>query len=109
MQRDDLREFEHRVVAVVDPAIDALMSGPLRRPSARVDARANGRDFHSGLFEYPSGSSENPLSEQAIHTKFRTAAAPVIGQGRADEVLARLNRIEDERNVRSLLEICRSA
>jgi len=106
LARDDLRAFAERVEAAVDPAIDALMRGPLRRPASRVDVQARGRTFGSDLFEYPSGSAENPTSEQAVHAKFMANATPLAGAKEAEDLLARMNAIEHEPSMRSLLARC---
>jgi 2-methylcitrate dehydratase PrpD len=109
MTRNDLRRLQRRVVAVVDPEIDALMTGPLRRPSARADVCANGRNFASRLFEYPSGSAESPISEAAVHTKFVSNVAPVFGQQVAAQLLARFTALEVETRMQPLLRLCRIA
>jgi 2-methylcitrate dehydratase PrpD len=107
MARDDLRVFERRVEAAVDPAIDAMMRGPLRRPAARVEVLACGGTLDSGLFEYPSGSAENPIAEVDVHAKFIANAGPVVGVKEAQDLLLRLTTMEGERSMRSLLAQCR--
>jgi 2-methylcitrate dehydratase PrpD len=96
LRRDDIAAFGRRVVAEIDPEIDALMSGPLRRPAARVTLRARGADFASRLIEFPSGSAESPIADASVEAKFTTNAAPAIGPAKAEELFTRLMRIEVE-------------
>jgi 2-methylcitrate dehydratase PrpD len=105
MQRSDLRGFERRVHACVDPEIDQLMAGPLRRPSGKVTIRAASRDYISELFEYPSGSAERPVGPERIAAKFMSNAASVIGTDRAAECAALCETIETQPNARALIEL----
>jgi 2-methylcitrate dehydratase PrpD len=105
MQRSDLREFERRVHAWVDPEIEQLMAGPLRRPSGRVTVRVASREYQSGLFEYPSGSAERPVGPERIVAKFMNNAASVIGMDRADGCAALCEAIEVQPNARTLIDL----
>ena len=97
--------FARCVVATVDPDIDALMTGRLRRPAGRVTVQARGAVHASRLIEIPSGSAESPIDDASVHAKFIANAAPVIGPARAEECLARLMRIESEPDARAVLEL----
>jgi 2-methylcitrate dehydratase PrpD len=57
--------------------------------------------------KHPPGTKENPLSAEADAAKARDLMAPVIGAGRADAVLSRVNRIEEVRDVRDLVRLMR--
>jgi 2-methylcitrate dehydratase PrpD len=105
MQRSDLRGFERRVHACVDPEIDQLMAGPLRRPSGRVTVRVAGRDYSSELFAYPSGSAERPVGPERIVDKFMNNAASVIGMDRAARCAALCTAIEVQPNARTLMDL----
>jgi 2-methylcitrate dehydratase PrpD len=105
LRRDDVLAFARRVVATVDLEIDALMTGPLRRPAASVTLLARGAVLASRLIEFPSGSAESPIDDASVHAKFIANAAPVIGAARAEECLARLMRIESEPDARAVLEL----
>jgi 2-methylcitrate dehydratase PrpD len=96
LRRDDVLSFARRVVATVDRQIDALMTGPLRRPAARVTLQARGAAHASRLIELPSGSAESPIDDASVQAKFIANAAPVIGPALAEECLARLMQIESE-------------
>src|SRR5262249_41064785 len=48
------------------------------------------------------GHPSAPLSPEQLARKFSAFAAPVLGEERAADLLARLARLEDERNVRDL-------
>jgi 2-methylcitrate dehydratase PrpD len=94
--REDVRAFARRVVVMVDPEIDALMTGPLRRPAGRVALQARGAAHVSRLIEFPSGSAESPIEDSSVYIKFVGNVEPMIGWKRAKELLARLIQLESE-------------
>jgi hypothetical protein len=51
---------------------------------------------------FPPGTKENPLSTEAVAAKARDLMAPVLGLGRADELIDRLNTLERLDDVRLL-------
>jgi 2-methylcitrate dehydratase PrpD len=108
LRHADVLSFACRVVATVDPEVDALMTGPMRRPAAHVTLRARGADFASRLIEFPSGSAESPIGEASVHAKFIGNAAPVIGPARAEQCLMRLMRIDSEPDVGAVFELGRT-
>jgi 2-methylcitrate dehydratase PrpD len=105
LRRADVLEFARRVVAMVDPEIDTLMTGPLRRPAGRVAVRARDAVHESRLVEIPSGSAESPIDDSSVQAKFIANVAPVIGAARAEAFRARLMRIESEPDARAVLEL----
>jgi 2-methylcitrate dehydratase PrpD len=104
LRRDDIAAFGRRVIARIDPQIDAMMAGPLRRPAGRVTLRARGADFSSRLIEIPSGSAESPIGDKRVYAKFIANAAPVIGTAKAEECRARLMQIEGEPDASAVFE-----
>lgn len=104
MRRNDLNDFAKHVVAVVDPTIDSMMTGPQRRPAARVDVCCAGRVYRSEVFEYPSGSADNPIPATIVYAKFIANTAPFLGKTAADALLLKLQSIEEAPNSRFLLE-----
>jgi 2-methylcitrate dehydratase PrpD len=108
LRRADVAAFGRRVVAEIDPDVDALMTGPLRRPAGRITLRARGTDFVSRLIEIPSGSAESPIGDASVEAKFIANAAPVIGPALAEEFRARLMRIESEPDAGAVLELGRT-
>jgi 2-methylcitrate dehydratase PrpD len=97
-----LRAFASRVRAVIDPEIDALMTGT-RRPAGQVTVTAAGRSVTSARIEYPLGCAERTLPAHAIEAKFLANAGPVLGQQAAQALLQRLLRLEDEPDVSALI------
>ncbi len=57
--------------------------------------------------KHPPGTKENPLSAEAVAAKARDLMAPVIGAGRADAVISRVNKIEEVRDARDLVRLMR--
>lgn len=108
MARRDLRDVALRVQAVVDPAIDATMRGPLRRPSARVTVQARGHRFDSGMFEYPAGSKESPIGDAVVQAKFLANVAGATNRPAAETLLSRFNGMENEPSMRAALGACRA-
>ncbi|SHI69056.1 2-methylcitrate dehydratase PrpD [Roseomonas rosea] len=103
MARPDLAAFARRVVAEVDPAIDAMMSGPLRRPAGRVSVEARGRVFASPLIAFPLGTRERPIGAEAVRRKFMENAAPVLGPGAAEALAEQLLGLERQADLARLL------
>ncbi|WP_329391921.1 MmgE/PrpD family protein [Streptomyces sp. NBC_01716] len=52
--------------------------------------------------DFAKGNTRNPLSEDEVHQKFLTLAAPRLGSERADRLLNGLMRIEDIENLSDL-------
>jgi 2-methylcitrate dehydratase PrpD len=105
MQRLDLLRFAGGVRAEVDPTIDAMMRGPLRRPTGRVDIVAGGKRFNSPMVHYALGSRERPLPEDRVLAKFTGNATPVIGAAKAAEIIERIMRIEREADMACVLAL----
>jgi len=105
LARQDLRNFGTRVTATIDPEVDAMMSGPSRRPAGRVTVRARGASFESPLLSYPRGTIENPMSDADVEAKFLANATPVVGAGVAVLLMERVMTIEAQGNVADLLRL----
>jgi 2-methylcitrate dehydratase PrpD len=65
---------------------------------------ADGATF-SERCEHPLGSHENRLSRAQIEQKFRTYAKGVLSAGDAAEVIGAVDRLEDLRSARTLMEL----
>jgi 2-methylcitrate dehydratase PrpD len=100
--REDVKSFADRVHAVVDPEVDAMMSGPARRPAGRVTIVARNTRFDSPLILYPRGSRERPMSLADVEAKFRLNAAPTLGEDRANRLLDEVMRLEASPDVASV-------
>ena len=56
---------------------------------------------------YPDGHLTHPIPDQGIHDKYMKSALPVLGQEKAEELYRRLMALEEERDIRALLVLCR--
>ena len=56
---------------------------------------------------YPDGHLTHPIPDQGIHDKYMKSALPVLGQEKAEELYRRLMALEEERDIRALLALCR--
>jgi 2-methylcitrate dehydratase PrpD len=79
-----------RISVCVDPALEAAF--PAKR-QARVAIRANGKR-EEWLQPTRVGDPDAPLSDRMLEEKYFELVAPVLGEARAREVLARLWKLE---------------
>jgi 2-methylcitrate dehydratase PrpD len=56
----------------------------------------------SHFTKFPPGTKENPLSTDAVNAKVRDLVAPILGAERTEQIIQRVNAIEEVRNVREL-------
>ena len=97
------------VKAKVQLVGDRALVDPAAPRSGAVEATlADGRMVRH-FTRHPPGTKENPLSAEAVAAKARDLMAPVIGAGRADAVISRVNKIEDVRDARDLVRLMRRA
>jgi 2-methylcitrate dehydratase PrpD len=90
------RDLMRRVDVALDPALDATFPG---QRAARVAIVA--RDGRSAEHLQPTrkGDPDAPLTDRELEAKYLELAAPVVGDARARELLARLWRLEREAQV----------
>ncbi len=86
------REVMKKISVSVDPELDAAFPG---QRAARVAIQARGRREEL-LQPTRKGDPDMPLSDEEVGEKFIELAAPVIGQARAAQQLARLWGLEKE-------------
>ncbi|MGH8732464.1 MAG: MmgE/PrpD family protein, partial [Burkholderiales bacterium] len=84
------RRLMDRISLKVDPELEAAF--PAQR-AARVAIRARGKR-EEWLQPTRIGDPEAPLSDRALEEKYFELVAPVLGEARAREVLARLWKLE---------------
>ncbi len=106
LERPDLRAFARRVRAEIDPELDALMSGPSRRPAGRVEVVVAGARHVSPPITFPLGGAERPLAPADVLAKFRANAGPVVGQTAAERLATRLLHLRAEPDVAALVRTC---
>jgi hypothetical protein len=59
----------------------------------------------SHFTRHAPGTRENPLDASRVDEKVRDLIAPVLGARRADDVIDRVNSLEDVRDVRELVAL----
>ena len=82
-----------RIDVAVDPALDASFPGQ-RAARVAIEACDGRRAEH--LQPTRKGDPDDPLSDAELDSKYLELAVPVIGEGRAKALLARLWRLERE-------------
>jgi 2-methylcitrate dehydratase PrpD len=93
------RDLMRRVDVAIDPALDATFPGQ-RAARVAIIARDGRRDEH--LQPTRKGDPEMPLSDAELEAKYLELVSPVLGDERARQLLARLWRLEQERQLDSL-------
>ncbi len=84
------RALMHRISVSLDPQLDAAFP---RQRAARVAIRARGRR-EEHLQPTRVGDPDAPLSDAQLEQKYLELSAPLLGEARARELLARLWRLE---------------
>jgi len=56
----------------------------------------------SHFTKFPPGTKENPLSTDGVNAKVRDLMSPVLGADRAEQLIERVDALEEVRNVREL-------
>ncbi|MCS0497776.1 MmgE/PrpD family protein [Ancylobacter sp. MQZ15Z-1] len=98
-----LREVADKVEVCVDPAMDRLMNGRMRRPSAAVEVvTTDGRRFASEVVA-PLGGERRPVDDGVVLDK---AARNLGGRGDAAGLIAAILAIENCDDVAGLFDEC---
>lgn len=71
----------------------------------RVEVRTVDGSAHTETVLHSKGTRENPMSRADITGKFRSLAAPVLGEDRAAELLAAVLGLDEAPNVLGLLDL----
>ncbi len=98
MEDPQVRAVKARVQLVADRA---LMTPDAPR-SGRVDVTLRDGRTVSHFTRHAPGTKENPLDTAGVNAKARTLMVPVLGQRRADALIARVNALQDLDDVRTL-------
>ena len=72
---------------------------------AVVEAELEDGSVASATCLVPKGSPENPLTRGEIESKLRKCARGRLSDGKAEEVIAALSKLEEVQSVRSLMEL----
>jgi 2-methylcitrate dehydratase PrpD len=90
------RALMERISVSIDPALDAAF--PRQRAARVAIATRDGREEEL-LQPTRIGDPEAPLSDAQLDAKYLELAAPVLGDGRARELLARLWKLEQSKEL----------
>jgi 2-methylcitrate dehydratase PrpD len=102
------RMKDPRVLAVkqrIELVGDRGLMDPAAPRSANVDVRLrNGRTV-THFTRHAPGTKENPLDTAGVAAKARTLIAPVLGDNRCEQVIARINTLETLTSIRELIAL----
>ena len=76
------------VVASVRARVSATVDESMREDEVHLSINLNDGTTLSTYVEHATGSPDNPMTNEALETKYRDLATEVFDQGRADELLA---------------------
>lgn len=93
-----VRAAKARVQLIADPK---LMDRAAPR-SGKVEVTLKDGRTVSHFTRHAPGTKENPMNTERVNTKARLLMAPVLGDKQAEEVIRRVNALEDLANVREL-------
>jgi hypothetical protein len=92
--------------AKVTVAPDQTLMDPAAPRGAIVEVTMNDGKKVDHFTKYPPGTKENPLSTEAVNAKVHDLMAPVLGAGKAQALIERINALEmldDMRKLRPLI------
>lgn len=95
--------FLQKVKVVEDPALTRMY--PERGMPNRITLTAKGGRKESAQVDVPKGHPLNPMTKEDIEGKFLRLVRGAMGEGRAREVLGRLWKLEEERDLGGVLSL----
>jgi len=91
----NVRDFQHKIILEEDPIATKKRYEGHTSPSTVEIVTKDGRRFNKHV-DYPKGDPENPFTEQDHINKFTSMASWLgMNQGRIDELIHTLKRIEE--------------
>lgn len=84
---------------------DRALMDPAAPRSARVDVQLRDGRMVTHFTRFAPGTKENPLDTAAVAEKARSLMAPVLGAQRSDQVIERVNTLDNLANVRDLVRL----
>ena len=84
---------------------DRGLMDPAAPRSANVEVRLRDGRTISHLTRHAPGTKENPLDTEGVAAKARSLIAPVLGDQRCGEVIARINALETLSRIRDLASL----
>jgi 2-methylcitrate dehydratase PrpD len=84
---------------------DRALMDPAAPRSARVDVQLRDGRMVTHFTRFAPGTKENPLDTAAVAEKARSLMAPVLGAQRSDQVIERVNTLDNLASVRDLVRL----
>jgi 2-methylcitrate dehydratase PrpD len=81
---------------------DRALMDPAAPRSGRVEVALRNGQTVSHFTRHPPGTKENPLNTERVNEKARSLMTPVLGAERTEEVIRRVNALEQLNDVREL-------
>jgi 2-methylcitrate dehydratase PrpD len=100
----EVLELASKVVSEVDPEAEAVY--PEKYPATLVATLENGREVGAHV-DYPKGDPENPVSTNEIIDKFNYLSAQYLDQERRHQVIDKIMKLEQVRDVSALGRLLR--
>jgi 2-methylcitrate dehydratase PrpD len=95
-------ELAKRVEIVLDPEIEEAYP---EKFAGKVEiVLTNGKALETRV-DHPTGSPENPMSFDDVAKKFESLAGTVMGRGRIEQIIQRVEGLEKLANIRELTEL----
>ena len=98
-----VQEMMRKVKTILDPEIEERGFDRIRS-IVEVDL-ADGRSFAQAADERYRGGPERPFTREELHGKFRECAEVVLTTGAVEESLSLLETLEDQSDIRQLIEV----
>lgn len=98
MKDPEVRAVKERVQLIADPKL----MDPAAPRSGFVEVTLRDGRTVSHFTRHAPGTKENPLDTDSVNAKARLLMEPVLGAARTQEVIRRVNAVEDLREVREL-------
>jgi 2-methylcitrate dehydratase PrpD len=105
LKNQAILELAERVHFDVDPAIDSAYPSRL---GAQVRISTVDGQVYETIVEHPKGSPSQPLSDVELADKFYSLVVPSLGQARADELSALVDRLEKLPNLDPMCQVLRA-
>ena len=84
---------------------DRALMDPAAPRSARVEVQLRDGRMVTHFTRFAPGTKENPLDTATVADKARSLMAPVLGAPRCDQVIERVNTLDNLANVRDLVRL----
>ena len=99
MHDSAVRAVKDRVQLIADPKL----MDPAAPRSGLVEVTLRDGRTVSHFTRHAPGTKENPLDTEGVNAKARLLMAPVLGASRAEEVIRRVNAVEELPDLRELM------